>query len=250
VRSARCGRAGVESEDIAFAVAEQGHHRGLGQQRLGRKRGGDPALRFPVRQIALGVRDAAPAGAGPHLAAQQTETAAIFSVHGQHRVQQHPAAVALADLAEPAPAVGGGRKVDLAGALDRQDMAAGGGRDSALAPAFDHPGEGHLGIAEEPIEPHLLGALAVRKPPQADVRARDHAFEQRRPPLSRRRSPNRPNDQSFFVSMRHPRQPRSVAIQITRIPDSGIPRRRTESIRRTKMCVCLSARGARERRCR
>src|ERR1700730_17582072 len=62
--------------------------------------------------------------AGPHLAAQQTEAAAVLGVHRQHRVQQNPAAVAMADLPEPAPAFCSGREVDFAGVLDRQYMAA------------------------------------------------------------------------------------------------------------------------------
>src|SRR5205807_3078710 len=69
-------RADIKGEDVALAVAERGYHRGLGEQRLGCQRRGDPALRFLVRQIALVVRDGAAALAGPHLAAQQTETAA------------------------------------------------------------------------------------------------------------------------------------------------------------------------------
>jgi hypothetical protein len=43
-------------------------------------------------------------------------------------VQQHPAAVALADLSEPAPAFCRGCEVDFAGVLDRQDVAAFGRR--------------------------------------------------------------------------------------------------------------------------
>src|SRR6202043_3955044 len=60
------------------------------------------------------------------------------------------------------------------------------------------------GIAEKAVEPPLPAAAAFCQPPQADIPARDHAFDERRPPLSRRRSPNRPNDQSICVSMSTP----------------------------------------------
>jgi hypothetical protein len=46
------GGAGVEGKDIALAITERGHHGGLGQQRLGRQRCGDPALRLLIRQVA------------------------------------------------------------------------------------------------------------------------------------------------------------------------------------------------------
>ena len=85
------GRAGIKGEDIALAVAERGYHGGLGQQRLGRQRRGDPALRFLVRQIAQVVRDGAAALAGPYLPAHQTEADAVLGVYRQHRVQQQPA---------------------------------------------------------------------------------------------------------------------------------------------------------------
>src|ERR1700719_4360481 len=72
-------------------------------------------------------------------------------------------------------------------------------RHTALTPAFDHALGRHLGIAEKAVEAHFPGTDASCQPPQADVLARDHAFEQRRPPLSRRRSPNRPNDHCTYA---------------------------------------------------
>src|SRR6266850_328067 len=96
------GGASIKGKNVALAVAEHGHHGGLGQQRFGRQRRGDPALGFLVRQVAQVVRDGAAALAGPYLTAQQAEAIAVLGVHCQHRVQQHPAAVTLADLPEPA----------------------------------------------------------------------------------------------------------------------------------------------------
>src|SRR3954471_2933200 len=136
-------------------------------------------------------------------------------------MQQQPVDIALGGLSEPAPALCRGCEVDLTGILDRQHMTAFRRSSRTLAPAFDDVFDGHLGIAEKAVEAHLPGANPSCQPPQADVLARNHAFEQRRPPLSRRRSPNRPNDQSICVSMPTPRQSRSAAIEITRIPDSG-----------------------------
>src|SRR5712671_1683413 len=142
--------------------------------------------------------------ARPHLTAQQAKTAAVLGVHRQHRVQQHPVAVALADLSEPAPASCRGCEVDFAGVLDRQYMAAFCRRHRAFAPAFDDTGRCHLGIAEKAVEPHFPAAIAFCQSPQADITARNHAFDERRPPLSRRRSPNRPSDQSICASMSTP----------------------------------------------
>src|SRR5437667_173184 len=199
-------RADIKSKDVALAVTERGYHGGLGKQGLSRQHRGDPALRFLVRQIALVVRDGAAALAGPYLAAQQTKTAAAFGIHRQHRVQQHPAAVALTYYPKPAPAFCSGGKIDFAGVLDRQHMAAFRRGHRAFAPALDHACGRHLGIAEKAVEPHFPGADAPGQPPQADILARDHAFDERRPPLSRRRSPNRPNDQLICASMSTPPQ--------------------------------------------
>ena len=128
----------------------------------------------------------------------------LVGVYRQHRVQQHPVDVALGGLSEPAPALGRRCEVDLTGVLDRQHMAAFCRGNRALAPAFDDALCRHLGIAEKPVEPHLPGAVTLRKPAQTDIFARDHAFDKRRPPLSRRRSPNRPNDQSICDSIPTP----------------------------------------------
>ena len=143
------GGAGIKREDVALAVTERGHHRGPGQQRLGRQRRGDPALRFLVRQVAPVVRDGAAALARPYLTAQQTKAGAVVGVYRQHRVQQQPVDIALGGLSEPAPALCRGGEVDLTGVLDRQHVAALCRRNRAVAPAFDHALGRHLGIAEK-----------------------------------------------------------------------------------------------------
>jgi len=198
------GGAGIKGKDIALAVTQRRHHRGLGQQRLGRQRGGDPALRFLVRQFSQVMRDGAAALARPYLAAQQTEAGAVVGVYRQHRVQQQPVDITLSGLSEPAPALCRRCEVDLTGVLDGQHMAAFCRGNRAVAPAFDDALCRHFGIAEKPVEPHLPGAVTLRKPAQTDIFARDNAFDKRRPPLSRRRSPNRPSDQSICDSIETP----------------------------------------------
>src|SRR6185437_9788954 len=96
-------------------------------------------------------------------------------------VQQHTVVVAHADFPELAPAPRRGVEVDLAGVLDCQHMAPLDRRDRGLAPAFDDTLRRHLGIAEEAVEPHLQRAVPLRKPPQANILARNHASDERRP---------------------------------------------------------------------
>ena len=194
-----------------------------------------------ARAVALIVRDGAAALAGPNLTAQQAKAAAALGIHRQHRVQQHPVGVAVANLAEPAPALCRRGKIDPAGILDRQHMAAFSRGDRALAPAFDHPGGRHLGIAEKAVEPHFPGTDASCQPPQADILARDHAFDERRPPLSRRRSPNRPNDQSICTSM--PTPPPKPKCHHKNHTDSRFwnPPELPRVNRSHQMCACPSA---------
>src|SRR5258707_5056429 len=146
--------------------------------------------------------------------------------------------MALADLPEPAPASCRGCEVDFAGVLDRQHMAAFCRRHRAFAPAFDHACGRHLGIAEKAVEPHFLGAVAFSQSPQADIIARNHAFDERRPPLSRRRSPNRPSDQSVCASMSTPLPKLKCRNRNHTNSRFWNPLARPKSIRRTR---CLHA---------
>src|SRR5882757_8765949 len=135
-------------------------------------------------------------------------------------MQQYAVDVALADFAQSAPALFRRIEVDLAGVLNRQNMTAGDRRNCAFSPAFDDPLGCHLVIAEKAVEPHLdravsLGAVSLGETPQAYVLARDHASDKRRPPLSRRRSPNRPNVQSTRDNMAAPHPIRSATQGIT-----------------------------------
>ena len=109
--------------DIALPVGHHGDAPGLRQDGLGRRRGVDPAPRLLVGQRTMSVVDLdASAAARGHRARYQTQAAATVCIDRQHGMQQGAPAPALADLAQPAPALGPGREVDLAGVLDRQHV--------------------------------------------------------------------------------------------------------------------------------
>ena len=91
---------------------------------------------------------------------------------------------------------GRGREFHLATILDRQHVPPGAGRTGDHAPSRDNPFGCHFLIGEEPIGLQLAAAPAA-EPTQGDRFARHHAFEDRRPPLSRRRSPKVPSEWSI-----------------------------------------------------
>ena len=133
----------------------------------------------------------------PDLAGHEAQAGVAFGVHRDHRVDQHAIAMTFADRAEAAAASRPGREFDLAGVLDRKNVPVRRGRTGQLAPAFDDFRRRHLGIGEEPAGALLPGAIAADLT-QADCLARDHSFEDRSPPLSRRSSPNDPTDHSML----------------------------------------------------
>ena len=213
-----------------------GHHRGAGKQRLGRQRGGDPALRFLVRQVAQVVRDGAAALARPYLTAQKSEASAVIRINRQHRMQQHAVIVALADLPEPAPALWLGVEVDLAGVLDRQNMAAFAAATvlslqlsmmrSVVTLALPRKRLNRTSSARSPFESRRRQTSLP-----ATMRSTSAA------PLYRGDDPRTdPMTNQYVTTCRHLRQSRSAAIGITPIPDSGIPYSRPESICRIR-CV-------------
>src|ERR1700729_315569 len=167
---------------------------------------------------------------------------AIAGIESQHGVQQHAPAVSLADLAKSAPAFRRGAKIALAGILDCQHVPARGCRRSLIAPAFDQAIDRHLGICQKPSKTNLLRPPPPRQSPQADARTHHHASEQRRPLLSRRRSPNRPNDK-LLNDIATLRLDQSVGHIIIRLSAKGIPKLRPESFCRTKTCASPSVFG-------
>jgi hypothetical protein len=81
--------------------------------------------------------------------------------------------------------------------------------------------------------------VAIGKLAQAHRLAQHNATEQRRPPLSRRRSPNRPNENSCPTAISD--APKSKRRQHNHRSDHrGIRPHQTESIRRTDLCICPS----------
>src|SRR6516164_2138922 len=109
-------------EDVALPI---GHHRHLGGRRqhaLALFGGGDPGMGFLVFGPALLVGDLDPTAARPDASCDEAEAAAGAGIERQHGVQQHAAAAALADLAEPAPALRRGAEIEFAGVVDGQDV--------------------------------------------------------------------------------------------------------------------------------
>src|SRR5271166_3373828 len=104
----------------------------------------------------------------------------------------------LPDLAQTAPALGRRAKVDVAGVLDGDHMSTRHSRSRLLAPAGDQALDRHILVGEKPTEAHLPRPIVRAEPTQASALTRDHAFEQRRPLLSSRRSRNSPNDRLSF----------------------------------------------------
>ena len=190
--------------DVALPIAHDGDGRRLPQHRLGLMAGIDPAARFLVLELALGVRALDPALAGVDRAAHQPHKAAVVGVHGHHCMHQKAAARAFPDLAEAAPPAGLGLEVDLARILDGQHVPAGRSGDGLFAPARDQAIGRHLLVGQEAPKSNLSGAAALAEFAQADRSAHDHAIEQYSPLLSRRLSPNWPSDR-FSSDMTTPR---------------------------------------------
>ena len=210
-------------EDVALPI---GHHRHLGGRRqhaLGLFGGGDQAMGFLVLGAPLLVGDLDPAAARPDVPCDEAEAAAGAGIERQHGVQQHAAAAALADLAEPAPALRRGAEIEFAGVVDGQDVPPRDRHRRLLAPAFDQARGRHLGVGQKSSEADLRRASPARQSPQAHARTRDHAAEQRRPLLSRRRSPNRPNCK-FRSDIATPRFDQSVTSRIMRLTGKGTPK--------------------------
>jgi len=84
----------------------------------------------------------------------------------------------------------------LRGVLDRQHMPPGKSRAGSQAPTFDDLRGRHPRVGEEPTRLQFATAVTTQ-PAQAYRLARNHPFEDRTPPLSRRTSPNDPSDHSI-----------------------------------------------------
>jgi len=99
------------------------------------------------------MRNRNPAIACPHPARGQAQNTARFGINTQHRVQQNTASQTLADLVQTATALSGRRKIDFAGALDRQNMPARSARRMLRAPSItQHPSFPQVTTNRPPIQ--------------------------------------------------------------------------------------------------
>src|SRR4029077_2773808 len=113
-------------------------------------------------------------------------------VERDHWVQQQAAAYALADRTQAALMALAGSEIEFGRVLDRKDMPAGHRRSGSGAPPLNQAVQRFLRVTQQPAKPDLGRLVALRQPAKATGTQMHHAFEEQRPPLSRRRSPNRP----------------------------------------------------------
>src|SRR5665213_700788 len=134
--------------------------------------------------------------AGLNSPTHQPQARAAVSVHRDHHMGDNPVCIAFLHWSKAAAALRGGREFHLRGILNRQNMTTADRRAGSQAPAFDDLRRRHLWVGEEPAR--LFFATTVTTQPAQTYRlTRDHPFEDRAPPLSRRRSPNDPSDHSI-----------------------------------------------------
>ena len=226
-------------EDVALAIAHHGDHGGICQHGLGLLGGRNPTMRLLVLRTTLLMRDLDPPPARPDPSPHQAEAAAAVRVNRHHGMQQQAPPAALG-FTQSAPASRYGVEIDLAGVLDRQHMPASRRHGGLITPPLDQPINGHARICEKSPKPNLQRPLPIPQLTHANYRARNHALEKHRPLLSRRRSPNRPND-TFSSNIATLRVDQSVNDRITWQGSEGIPKVHPESLCRTKMCACPSA---------
>ena len=111
-------------------------------------------------------------------------------------MRHDPVGVAFLYRSQAATALRGGGEFHLRGVLDRQHMPPGKSRAGSQAPTFDDLRGRHPRVGEEPTRLQFATAVTTQ-PAQAYRLARNHPFEDRTPPLSRRTSPNDPSDHSI-----------------------------------------------------
>ena len=114
-------------------------------------------------------------------------------------------------------------------------MPPGAGGTGLGTPAFNDLRGRHLGVGKKPASP-LFASTVATKPAKAHRLAHDHLFEDRAPPLSRRRSPNDPSDISMAAPVRRlPRDSESYSGRVGQAENA-------ETFQgRHYMCVCPRA---------
>src|SRR5487761_2141356 len=134
--------------------------------------------------------------AGSYISAHQAQAGVALGVHRDHRVRHHAVRIPFLHRPQAAAALRGGREFHLRGILNRQPVPPGGGRAGQIAPSLDNSRRRYFRVGEKPTRSQFATTVTTQ-PAQADRLARDHSFEDRTPPLSRRRSPNDPSDHSI-----------------------------------------------------
>ena len=123
---------------------------------------------------------------------------------------------AVANRAPATPAPRGRAEMNRAGILDRQNRPACRRTSGLCAPTVQQRRNRHVRIGEKPALADEVRAAPTGQPAHADRGMRNHTFQQRSPPLSRRRSPNQPTDHSIssraILSI--------VRLPIVRLPDA------------------------------
>jgi hypothetical protein len=146
--------------------------------------------------------------------ADQPQAAAGGRIQRQHSMHQQAMDVAVANLAQATPAPLGGAEMNLVGILDRQNMPACRRTSGLVAPTVQQRRNRYVWIGEKPAIADERRTAPTGQSAHAYRGMRNHTFQQRSPPLSRRRSPNPPTDHS--ISSR-------AILAIVRLPDASMP---------------------------
>src|SRR5262249_29672151 len=209
------GHCSEQVVDIAFSVAHDGNGR-RGAERLNAVASDvDPALGFFVRDRAFLAIRADLALAFPNPPARELNDAAMRCIDHQAGVNEEAEVAAIAGESEPAAAAGMSLIVDLAGVLDRQNVAAGNPRRTVIGRRCQHLGWGHMRAVEKARIAHLA-SMSIAEPPKANGTPRTHRTQQIGPPFWRRRSPKCPSPTSCPVMPTSPNQKVIGTNRITR----------------------------------
>lgn len=152
---------------------------------LGRARGAlEPAMAFLLLDGLGALRAALALATAQERAVHRPQDRAVLGVDRDHRMQIKTAAALRAH----------DRRV-----LNRQHVAPGATRPRARARSLDHLLGRHRLAAQEPGQAHLSLSRPPESPnPNRPPRRLDETRQQKGPPFSRRRSPNRPSDKSHI----------------------------------------------------
>jgi hypothetical protein len=112
--------------------------------------------------------------------------------------QQATRSAAFADRSIPVGFGTPSAKDQFAGVLNHDNLTTGNPHRRPRSHVARHLGDTYLFVAQKTSEPHLLGSVPC-KASNARARTANEGRMQRRPPFSRRRSPNRPSPISIDI---------------------------------------------------